>query len=57
MTSVVLFSIMQKKMEDEGHRILKLNIGNSRSFVWKPPDDILKDVIHNLPKSQGLLRC
>jgi alanine-synthesizing transaminase len=42
-----------KKMEDEGHRILKLNIGNPAPFGFAAPDDILKDVIHNLPDSQG----
>ncbi|WP_166423090.1 pyridoxal phosphate-dependent aminotransferase [Paraglaciecola sp. 20A4] len=42
-----------QKMEDEGHRILKLNIGNPASFGFEAPDDILKDVIHHLPKSQG----
>lgn len=42
-----------KKMEDEGHRIMKLNIGNPAPFGFDAPDDILKDVIHNLPKSQG----
>ncbi|MCF2946964.1 pyridoxal phosphate-dependent aminotransferase [Paraglaciecola aquimarina] len=42
-----------KKMEDEGHRILKLNIGNPAPFGFEAPDDILKDVIHNLPNSQG----
>ena len=45
--------IEAKKMEDEGHRILKLNIGNPAPFGFEAPDDILKDVIHNLPKSQG----
>ena len=40
-------------MEDEGHRILKLNIGNPAPFGFEAPDDILKDVIHNLPTSQG----
>ena len=42
-----------KRMEDEGHRILKLNIGNPAPFGFEAPDDILKDVIHNLPTSQG----
>ncbi len=42
-----------KKMEDEGHRILKLNIGNPAPFGFDAPDDILKDVIHNLPTAQG----
>jgi alanine-synthesizing transaminase len=40
-------------MEDEGHRIIKLNIGNPAPFGFEAPDDILKDVIHNLPRSQG----
>jgi len=40
-------------MEDEGHRILKLNIGNPAPFGFEAPDDIVKDVIHNLPTSQG----
>jgi alanine-synthesizing transaminase len=42
-----------KRLEDEGHRILKLNIGNPAPFGFDAPDDILKDVIHNLPKAQG----
>jgi alanine-synthesizing transaminase len=42
-----------KKLEDEGHKILKLNIGNPAPFGFEAPDDILKDVIHNLPQSQG----
>ena len=42
-----------KQMEEEGHRILKLNIGNPAPFGFDAPDDILKDVIHNLPTSQG----
>ena len=40
-------------MEDEGHKILKLNIGNPAPFGFEAPDDILKDVIHNLPTAQG----
>jgi alanine-synthesizing transaminase len=42
-----------RKMEDEGQRILKLNIGNPAPFGFEAPDDILKDVIYNLPTSQG----
>lgn len=41
------------KLEDEGHRILKLNIGNPAAFGLLTPDEILQDVIHNLPKAQG----
>lgn len=42
-----------KLLEDEGHKILKLNIGNPAAFGFEAPDDILKDVIHNLPSAQG----
>lgn len=42
-----------KRLEDEGSRIIKLNIGNPAPFGFEAPDDILKDVIHNLPSSQG----
>jgi alanine-synthesizing transaminase len=42
-----------KKMEDEGQRILKLNIGNPALFGFEAPDEILKHVIHNLPSAQG----
>lgn len=41
------------RLEDEGHRILKLNIGNPAPFGFETPDEILQDVIHMLPKSQG----
>ena len=40
-------------MEEEGQRILKLNIGNPAPFGFEAPDDILKDVIYNLPSAQG----
>lgn len=42
-----------RRLEEEGHKILKLNIGNPAPFGFEAPDDILKDVIHNLPQSQG----
>ena len=42
-----------KRLEDEGHKVLKLNIGNPAPFGFEAPEDILKDVIHNLPRSQG----
>ena len=42
-----------ERMEDEGHRILKLNIGNPAPFGFDAPEEILRDVIHNLPNSQG----
>jgi len=42
-----------KRLEDEGHKILKLNIGNPAPFGFEAPDDILKDVIHHLSSAQG----
>ncbi|MFT5815133.1 MAG: alanine-synthesizing transaminase [Psychroserpens sp.] len=42
-----------KRLEDEGYKVLKLNIGNPAPFGFEAPDDILKDVIHNLPTAQG----
>lgn len=41
------------RMEDEGQRILKLNIGNPAPFGFEAPDEILVDVIRNLPNAQG----
>ncbi len=42
-----------KKLEEEGHRITKLNIGNPGAFGFEAPEEILKDVILNLPESQA----
>ncbi|MEJ2669726.1 MAG: pyridoxal phosphate-dependent aminotransferase [Gammaproteobacteria bacterium] len=42
-----------RRMEEEGHRILKLNIGNPAPFGFDAPQEILEDVIHNLPRSTG----
>jgi len=42
-----------KRLEDEGHQILKLNIGNPAPFGFNAPDEILHDVIHNLSAAQG----
>jgi len=41
------------RLEKEGNKILKLNIGNPAAFGFTAPDDIVKDVIHNLPESEG----
>jgi len=41
------------RMEEEGQRILKLNIGNPAPFGFDAPDEIIQDVIHMLPQSQG----
>ena len=47
--------VMEKaqRLEEDGHQILKLNIGNPASFGFNAPDEILHDVIHNLSKAQG----
>ena len=42
-----------KRLEEAGHRILKLNIGNSAPFGFSAPDEILVDVIRNLPDAEG----
>jgi alanine-synthesizing transaminase len=41
------------RLEEEGHRILKLNIGNPAPFGFDAPDEIIQDVIRNLPNAQG----
>ena len=41
------------RMEDEGQRILKLNISNPKPFGFDAPDEIIQDVIKNLPHSEG----
>ncbi|WP_413454689.1 pyridoxal phosphate-dependent aminotransferase [Glutamicibacter sp. FR1] len=41
------------RMESEGHRILKLNIGNPAPFGFEAPDAVLVDMIRNLPNAQG----
>ena len=42
-----------QKLEEEGQRILKLNIGNPAQFGFEAPEEVLMDVIKNLPQSQG----
>ncbi|WP_372435235.1 pyridoxal phosphate-dependent aminotransferase [Tomitella cavernea] len=41
------------RMEAEGHRILKLNIGNPATFGFDAPDVIMRDMIAALPYAQG----
>ncbi len=41
------------KMEQEGFKILKLNIGNPAPFGLEAPDEIIHDMILNLKKGQG----
>jgi alanine-synthesizing transaminase len=42
-----------KVMEEEGHRIIKLNIGNLAPFGFDTPDEVRRDVIVNLPQASG----
>ena len=42
-----------KKMEDEGHRIIKLNIGNPAPFGFDAPEEIVQDVIVSLSNASG----
>ncbi len=42
-----------QRLEAEGHKILKLNIGNPAPFGFEAPEAIVADMIHNLPESQG----
>ncbi len=42
-----------KQMEDEGHKIIKLNIGNLAAFGFDAPEEIQQDMIRNLPNAAG----
>ncbi len=42
-----------QRLEAEGHKILKLNIGNTAPFGFEAPESIVADIVHNLPDSQG----
>ena len=42
-----------RQMEDEGQHIIKLNIGNIAAFGLEPPDEIVQDMIRNLPNAAG----
>ena len=42
-----------KRMEAEGFRVIKLNIGNPGAFGFNAPDEILHDMIVNLQNAQG----
>ncbi|MDX1695626.1 MAG: pyridoxal phosphate-dependent aminotransferase [Ketobacteraceae bacterium] len=42
-----------RRLEEEGHRIIKLNIGNPAPFDLNAPEEIVQDVIHNLPSASG----
>ena len=42
-----------RQMEEEGQKIIKLNIGNIAAFGLEPPDEIVQDMIRNLPSAAG----
>jgi alanine-synthesizing transaminase len=42
-----------RQLEDEGHRIVKLNIGNLAPFGFDAPDEVRHDVIVNLSEASG----
>jgi alanine-synthesizing transaminase len=42
-----------QRLEAAGHRILKLNIGNTGPFGFTAPDAIVADMVHNMEESQG----
>jgi alanine-synthesizing transaminase len=42
-----------RQMEEEGQKIIKLNIGNIAAFGLEPPEEIVQDMIRNLPHAAG----
>lgn len=42
-----------RRLEEEGHRVLKLNIGNPAAFELDVPEEIQQDVIYNMHSAQG----
>ena len=42
-----------RKLEEEGHKIIRLNIGNLAPFGFDAPEEIQLDMIRNLPDSAG----
>lgn len=45
--------VQARKMEDEGQKVLKLNIGNPAAFGFDMPEDMHRDIIRNLYSAQG----
>jgi alanine-synthesizing transaminase len=41
------------QMEEDGHKIIKLNIGNLAVFGLEPPEEIVQDMIRNLSRAAG----
>ncbi len=42
-----------RQMEEDGHKIIRLNIGNLAPFGFDSPEEIQQDMIRNLPNSAG----
>ncbi|MEN9774596.1 MAG: hypothetical protein RL322_1666 [Pseudomonadota bacterium] len=42
-----------RALEEDGHRIMKLNIGNLAPFGFEAPDEVVHDVVINLPNASG----
>jgi alanine-synthesizing transaminase len=42
-----------REMEEQGHKLIKLNIGNVAAFGLEPPDEIVQDMIRNLAGASG----
>jgi len=42
-----------REMEEDGQRIIKLNIGNPQPFGFEVPEEILQDVLHNMDQASG----
>lgn len=42
-----------RQMEEEGQRIIKLNIGNLAPFGFEPPEEIVRDMISNMHNAAG----
>lgn len=42
-----------KQMEEDGQRIIKLNIGNPAPFGFTAPEEIIQDIIHNMSEASG----
>ena len=42
-----------RRMEEDGQRIIKLNIGNPAPFGFLAPEEIMQDMIRNLPQASG----
>ena len=56
MTSAVLSWTRARQMEEEGQKIIKLNLGNLAVFGFDAPEEIQQDMIRNLPNSAGYQR-